>query len=92
MAKKKTAPALSPGTKVRVKPGIAMPEFPDILCEGWTGSIMEATGKKSDPKYVIEWDDPVVDALPKSYVELCEEKHFFYRMACFPGSAIEAAE
>jgi len=69
-----------------------MPEFPDVACDGWTGTISETIGKKSDPKYVIEWDDAIVDALPKSYIDLCEEKKFFYRMACFGRDAFEIVE
>ena len=92
MAKKKAAGKLSAGDTVRAKPGVTAPEFPDVLCEGWTGRIAELIGKKSDPKYVIEWDDEVVKAMPESYVKKCEETHLFYRMACFKGDEIERVE
>ena len=89
MSKKKASEKFSAGMRIRVKAGVAAPEFPDVLCEGWTGQVSELIGKKSDPKYVIEWDESVVEAMPASYVEQCEEKHLFYRMACFSADEIE---
>jgi hypothetical protein len=90
MAKRNTTGQLAAGSRVRVKTGVTMPEFPDVICDGWTGTICEVTGKKADAKYVIEWDDSVVAAMPESYVRQCEEKQYFYRMACFGGDEIEA--
>ena len=89
MSKKKATGKFSAGIRIRVKAGVAAPEFPDVLCEGWTGCIAELIGKKADPKYVIEWDESVVEAMPASYVEQCEEKNLFYRMACFTAEEIE---
>ena len=92
MGKKKVSDALAPGMKIRVKPGVTIPEFPEVECGGWTGSIVELTGKKADPKYVIEWDESVIAAMPKSYVEQCEKNQIYYRMACFERENLEAAE
>lgn len=90
MPKKKATNRLSPGTNIRVKAGVCVPEFPEIPCEGWSGRIVELTGKKSNPKYVIEWDEQTLHSLPASYVDECEQKGLFYRMACFKGDEIEA--
>lgn len=91
MGKKKVSgDTLAPGTRIRVKSGVTIPEFPDVECGGWTGSIAELTGKKADPKYVIEWDDAVVAAMPRAYVEQCEEGQIYYRMACFGRDDLEA--
>lgn len=90
MPKKKSTDRLSPGTRIRVKAGVCVPEFPEIHCDGWSGRIVELTGKKSDPKFVIEWDEATLQSLPASYVKECEQKGLFYRMACFTGDDLEA--
>ena len=41
MAKKKSAGGLDEGTRVRVKPNVASPEFPEVSLAGWTGAVME---------------------------------------------------
>ena len=92
MPKKKPSKALSAGARIRVRPGVTVPEFPEVACAGWTGRIAEIAGKKADPKYVIEWDEAVVEAMPRSYVEQCEQQGLFYRMACFSADEIELLE
>ena len=94
MAKKKTASgrALAAGTQIRVRPGVAAPEFPAVPCEGWTGRIADMTGKKDDPRYVIEWDDETLRRMPADYVQQCEQRQLFYRMACLRPDEIEAVE
>ena len=90
MAKKNSAEqALSVGTKVRVRAGVAAPEFPEVSCAGWTGEIAELTGKKADPKFLIEWDDETLRRMPPDYVRQCEQKQLFYRMACFGPDEVE---
>lgn len=91
MAKKSTSSVLAAGTRIRVKPGVSVPEFSEVSCEGWTGTIAELTGKKTDPKYVIEWDEETVGKMPPSYVQACESQNLYYRMAYFGGDEIELA-
>ena len=38
---------------------------------------------KPDPKYVIEWDEATITAMPAEYIARCEESRLLYRMACF---------
>ena len=59
MSRTQVADVTPVGTKIRVKEGIASPEFPDFSYSGWVGSVVELTGKKSARKYVIEWDDQI---------------------------------
>ena len=92
MGKKKATSKLAAGARIRIKPGVTVPEFPDVVCAGWTGSISELIGKKTDPKYVIEWDDSVVAAMPPAYIAKCEESGLYYRMACFTSDDIEPAD
>ncbi len=89
MGKKKTSAKFKKGDRVQVKEGINLPEFSEYSCSGWTGTIVDLLGKKSDPKVVIEWDDAIIDSMPEDYVKLCEEKQLFYRMACLTGPEIE---
>ena len=91
MAKKQSTGNFSPGTPVRVKPGVSVPEFPAVSCAGWSGIVVERVGSKSAAKYVIEWDDPTVDRMPRSYVEQCESQNLFYRMACLSAEELEPA-
>ncbi len=76
----------------RVKEGVASPEFPDVTCEGWSGSIVEMTGKKSALKFVIEWDDETLKAMTEEYREQCEQNSLYYRMACFDADQIESVD
>jgi len=89
MSKGKSSRSLAAGTKVRVKPGVSIPEFPDVSCAGWTGTVVETSGKAADLKCVIEWDESVVASMPAAYVKQCEEKQFYYRMACLRGDDLE---
>jgi hypothetical protein len=91
MAKKKASDELAAGARVRVKEGTTVPEFPEVSCAGWTGTVVEASGKKPNTKYVIEWDDATIAALPESYLKTCEAQGLFYRMACLDGGSIEPA-
>ena len=91
MAKKQSAGNLSPGTTVRVKPGVSVPEFPAVSCAGWSGTVVECVGTKTAPKYVIEWDEATVEQMPRSYIEQCESQNLFYRMACLSSEDLEPA-
>jgi len=92
MAKKKASrkPKLSPGQRIRIKPGVSAPEFPDVSCDGWTGAVMELIGKKSDPQYVVEWDAETLAAMPQSYKDQCEERNLTFSYSCFAYDDMEA--
>ncbi|MFN0195960.1 MAG: hypothetical protein ACKVT0_04400 [Planctomycetaceae bacterium] len=78
------------GAKIQVKPGTMSPEFPDIACAGWTGTILEATGKKQDLKYIIEWDDSTLDRMPPDYLQKCDQQGLYHKMACLTAEQVEA--
>lgn len=94
MAKKKSAKSrsLAPGQAIRIKPGICAPEFPEVSCTGWTGVIMEMLGKKTNPQYVVEWDQLTLDNMPQSYKEECEERGLTYSFSCFSADDMELRE
>lgn len=89
MAKKKAAVGLPTGTRVRVKQGIMSPEFPDVPIGGWTGRVMEASGKPPMMSYIIEWDEMTMSSMPKEYVDKCEAQQLYYRMANVMESDLE---
>lgn len=82
---------LAVGSRVRVRDGVNSPDFADISFAGWTGTIMELSGKKPNQKFFIEFDDAVIAAMPSNYLERCEEQRLLYTMACLEADQIEAA-
>ena len=94
MAKKKSAGSqkLSPGQKIRIKPGVTAPEFPEVSCAGWTGAVIDVIGKKTDPQYVVEWDEATLDKMPQSYKDQCEERNLTYSLSCFSLPDMETLE
>jgi len=88
----KAALQLTVGTRIRVKDGVTAPEIPDICCEGWVGNIIELLGKKSQVKYIIEWDNSTIDEMPAAYIDRCEEQGLYFKMSCFEGDEIEAVD
>jgi hypothetical protein len=89
MAKKNSTDECGVGSRIRVKPGTLVPESPGVSCAGWTGTVVEATGKKPNVKLVIEWDEATVAAMPPDYVRACEEAGLYHRMACLEASSVE---
>ena len=83
---------LSVGTRVRAKDGVVSPDFPDISFAGWTGKIVEVSGKKAPLKFFIEWEPAVVSEMPKTYIDRCEEQQIYYLWACLTESDIEPAQ
>jgi hypothetical protein len=89
MAKKKSANDAT-GRKVRVKAEVASPEFPEILLAGWSGTVVEVTGKPPAEKYVIEWDAATIAAMPADYITKCEAQQLYHLMACLDADSVEA--
>jgi hypothetical protein len=89
MPKKKTAVGLAPGTRVRVRQGVMSPEFPDISIGGWTGIVMEVSGKPPLMYYIVEWDQKTLSEMPPEYVQQCEAQSLYYRMANLAERDIE---
>lgn len=78
------------GSRIRVKEGVSSPDFPDISFAGWTGMVVEFSGKKPKQKFIIEFDDSVVATMPPDYLKRCEEQRLLYTMACLEGDQLEA--
>ncbi len=82
MAKKKAAAGPGAGTKIRVREGVPSPEFPEVSLAGWTGAVVETSGKPPDLKLIIEWDADTMAKMPADYVTRCEAQQLYYSMAC----------
>lgn len=89
---KKTTVKLKVGSRIRALESVVSPDFPDVSFAGWTGRIVEMSGKKPPFKYFIEWDEPVVSGMPRSYVERCEQQQIYFRWACLNDADFEAVE
>ena len=82
---------LAVGSRVRVKEGVSSPDFPDVSFAGWIATIIELNGKKPNQKFILEFDDSVVAAMPPEYLVRCEEQRLLYTMACLADDQLEAA-
>lgn len=74
---------------MRAKPGVNAPEFPDVCIGGWTGTIIELTGKKAQLNCVVEWDEQTVERMPAAFLQGCEAKGMYHKMAFLSGTDIE---
>ena len=81
---------LAIGSRVRVKEGVSSPDFADISFAGWTATIREFSGKKPNHKFIIEFDDAVIAAMPPDYLQRCEEQRLLYTMACLGADQLQA--
>jgi hypothetical protein len=80
---------LAVGSRVRVKEGVTSPDFTDVSFGGWTATILELSGKKPNQKFIIEFDDAVIAAMPPDYLTRCEEQRLLYTMACLTADQLE---
>jgi hypothetical protein len=87
---RKKASRLKVGTAIRVCSDVNSPDFTDVSFGGWTGRIVEVSGRKAPFRYFVEWDDDVVTRIPQSYIDRCEEQQIYYRWACLNDSQFEA--
>lgn len=94
MGKKRSAgrAAFAVGTQIKVKSGVTSPDMPDFPLEGWTGTVAELATKKPPRKYMVEWDDATLDAMPTGYLEFCEQRQLYHRMICLTEDDLEAVE
>lgn len=91
MAKKKASGGGLEGSRIRVKDGVTSPEFPEVSLAGWTGTVVETSGKPPEMKVVIEWDGETMAKMPAEYVTKCEAQQLYYQMACLTEADVEPA-
>jgi hypothetical protein len=71
---RKPAPVarFDPGAKVRVKPGVRDPDFPDIPLGGWSGTVQEVHQFQGTTTYLIAWDERTLGRIHPVYRNRCE--------------------
>ena len=87
--RKKTS-RLKVGTPITGHDSVTSPDFPDVSFGGWTGKVVEVSGRKAPFRYFVEWDESVVAQIPQSYIDRCEEQQIYFRWACLNDSQFEA--
>jgi hypothetical protein len=65
-------PKFHVGDRVRVKYGIADPDFPDVPLGGWAGTITEVDQSGRFPMYLIEWNQSTLDNMHPVFRKRCE--------------------
>jgi hypothetical protein len=70
--KPQAPPKFSVGDQVRVKYGIADPDFSDIPLGGWAGTITEVDQRGRSPLYLIEWNQSTLDNMHPICRKRCE--------------------
>jgi hypothetical protein len=90
MAKKKSSGGLE-GTRIRVRAGVCSPEFAEVSIAGWTGTVVETSGKPPAVKVILEWDAETLAQMPPDYVARCEAQQLYYQMACLGETDVEPA-
>lgn len=87
MAKKKASLSLE-GQSIRVKDGVAMPEFAEVSIAGWTGTVVES-GAGESPQLIVEWDAASIAKLTASYQEHCDSQGLYAGMVCLAFDQVE---
>jgi hypothetical protein len=75
MAQKKAQSVPSrfqPGDKVRVKPGVRDPDFPDIPLGGWAGAVKEVHQAEGETTLLVAWDRATLKGMHPIYKKRCE--------------------
>ncbi|MEX0704222.1 MAG: hypothetical protein WD069_19135 [Planctomycetales bacterium] len=77
------------GSAVVVADGVRSPDFPDISFAGWTGKVVELSGKRTEPRYILEWSAATLAGMPREYRDRCEQQGLLYSMACLEREQLE---
>jgi hypothetical protein len=72
MPRKKTSTGqFASGDTVRVKPGLADPDYPDIPIGGWAGQITEVEAG-APPTCLVRWNQQTLDSMHPVFRNRCE--------------------
>ena len=69
---KSGSPRFKVGDKVRVKPGVSDPDFPDMPLGGWSGTVTEIIEHEGEINCVFTLDDRTLKTLHPIYRKRCE--------------------
>src|SRR5947209_18974415 len=65
-------PRFKVGEKVRVKPGVSDPDFPDMPLGGWSGTVTEVIEHEGQINCVFRLDARTLASLHPIYRQRCE--------------------
>ncbi len=65
-------PCFKIGDKVRVKPDVSDPDFPDIPLGGWTGTVTETIEHEGQINCVFKLDDRTLASIHPIYCKRCD--------------------
>jgi len=74
-----TTPLFKVGDKVRVKPGVKDPDFPDMPLGGWTGTVTEIMEHEGQINCVFKLDDRTLAGIHPIYKRRSEIDGLDYR-------------
>jgi hypothetical protein len=83
--------AFKKGDPVKVKDGVACPDYEDMCIAGWQGRVMDV--RKSDeggPLLDIAWDSITLKAMRPAYIENSEEKGLDWAEMSLLADEVEA--
>jgi hypothetical protein len=60
------------GNKVRVRPGVADPDFPDIPLGGWVGKVEDVAPHLSPPTVLVAWNRVTLKQMHPIFRHRCE--------------------
>lgn len=78
----------APGQSVRVRDGVAMPEFPAIDIGGLVGTVTEVRGRGAQRKVVLRWTEKSLDRFPRDYRSECEAMQLAADLVCLLASEV----
>lgn len=64
-----TPPQFAVGDRVRVKPGVVDPEYPDMPMGGWLGTVSQV----EEAAYLVQWSEATLAAVHPIYHKRCQQ-------------------
>jgi hypothetical protein len=87
--KPKSPPRFRVGDKVRVRKGIADPDFPDIPLGGWVGTIKEVESEERRALYCIAWSQETLASIHPVFRKRCERDGLDYEQTYLAEDDLE---
>jgi len=85
------APAFAEGDLVRVRKGVADPDFPDLPLGGWTGTVLEVDVEEDPELYLVEWNEYTLEHQPEAYRVRCDREGLDFDQIRLAGADLEPA-
>jgi hypothetical protein len=87
--KPSSPPRFRVGDKVRVKPGVRDPDFPDIPLGGWVGAIEEIENSRGACSLLIAWNQETLAAIHPAFHKRCERDGLEYERSWLAEEDLE---